>query len=405
MIKGVEHFIMKYYDIKKIANTTGIQILPANEGDCILVQLPDGESTFRMLIDCGPPQTWGNILKDLLTHFRENYISIDLLIISHIDYDHIGGAIPLFTDESLSSVIKAVWYNGLEQIIEINNDATDRIEEKDVLTYRELAANCHVHFNEIQENISVKQSQTLSQLLHDRNIPINSHFEGKSINGDIDKLVISDNIAIDILTPSKLALNILLNKFQKELNSIRMGTKIKVCQESENCFDLSLIYSDENNITNEDISFSEFSNDLIDEYANASFDDDNSITNLSSISFILEYESKKYLFLGDLNNSELLTKFNNFEDNQLFFDVIKMPHHGSKYNSMKILDFVDAEKFLISTDGSKHGHPDIECISKIIARPGLKKRYLTFNYDHQIFQKFNNDELSVKYNYKCKTDM
>lgn len=150
------------YNIEKITNALGIQMLPAYEGDCILVQLEDDNKVFRLIIDCGPPKTWNSILKDLFNYYYENDIKIDLLVITHIDFDHIGGAIHLFNDNTSASVIKEIWFNGLKQII----GTAEELPTKDNLrAYNSLLSNKGVNYNEIKDDISVKQAQSLSKLL------------------------------------------------------------------------------------------------------------------------------------------------------------------------------------------------------------------------------------------------
>ncbi len=40
-------------DIDKIINRIGVQMLPSKEIDCFFIQLPDDDSVFRMIFDCG----------------------------------------------------------------------------------------------------------------------------------------------------------------------------------------------------------------------------------------------------------------------------------------------------------------------------------------------------------------
>jgi len=55
--------------------------------------------------------------------------------------------------------------------------------------------------------------------------------------------------------------------------------------------------------------------------------------------------------------------------------------------------------FLISTDGSLHGHPDLETIARLIARPAKVKRQLIFNYANNTFEFFDRQDWMDKYNY------
>ncbi|MDB4330224.1 MBL fold metallo-hydrolase [bacterium] len=72
-------------------------------GDLIYVELPDGKN---MIVDTGKK---GKPEKFLFPYLKKNGIKkIDYLILSHMDYDHIGGAAEVLKKYP----IDVVWYNG-----------------------------------------------------------------------------------------------------------------------------------------------------------------------------------------------------------------------------------------------------------------------------------------------------
>lgn len=107
----------------------------------------------------------------------------------------------------------------------------------------------------------------------------------------------------------------------------------------------------------------------------------NDIVNSSSISFILSYQGKHALFLSD----SLPEHINKSLSDKQRFDVVKVSHHGSKHNtSMAVLDKIDCNNFIISTNGpSSYGHPHAETIVRIIhacISHGYEECHLHFNY-------------------------
>jgi hypothetical protein len=72
--------------------------------------------------------------------------------------------------------------------------------------------------------------------------------------------------------------------------------------------------------------------------------------------------------------------------------VIKLPHHGSRYNvSRALVEVVDCECWLFSTNGSIFGHPDPEAVARIVvARPGVE---LMFNYRTETTERFDTSRL------------
>ena len=117
---------------------------------------------------------------------------------------------------------------------------------------------------------------------------------------------------------------------------------------------------------------------------------DNSLTNSSSISLIIEMGSSRLLFLGDSWAEDIEEALQSLPKVTfpMIFDAIKISHHGSIHNtSPKLLEMIDAPIFLISSNGNQHAHPDIEVLQAIVDRPADFKRNLHFNYPTNASQK------------------
>lgn len=78
------------------------EFLPAFHGDCILISLVDQEGIWRnILVDGGPARTYRDIhtrnrgsrssLQGCIEGIRKKHQQINLLILTHVDDDHIGG--------------------------------------------------------------------------------------------------------------------------------------------------------------------------------------------------------------------------------------------------------------------------------------------------------------------------
>lgn len=66
-----------------------VHFLPAKAGDCILIEL---DYPSCILIDSGFRDTYEQHLKPLLLQLSSKGYHISLLIVTHIDRDHIEGA-------------------------------------------------------------------------------------------------------------------------------------------------------------------------------------------------------------------------------------------------------------------------------------------------------------------------
>ena len=71
-----------------------IGMLPAEHGDSLWIEYGDTAKPNRILIDCGTDATYREIRKRL-KKLKEKDRHFELLIITHIDGDHIAGALKL----------------------------------------------------------------------------------------------------------------------------------------------------------------------------------------------------------------------------------------------------------------------------------------------------------------------
>lgn len=128
---------------------------------------------------------------------------------------------------------------------------------------------------------------------------------------------------------------------------------------------------------------------------------DCSVTNSSSISFILEHNNKKYLFLGDaIIDDFLLRSIESVVGTNYRFAAIKLPHHGSRYNIT--LDFIErynADEYYCLTNTKKFGHPDLEVLATIICKDCHHNKII-FDYPIEKAKFLDKTEWKVKYNYE-----
>lgn len=86
-----------------------VHFLPAKAGDCFVLEFDNKDC---MLIDCGYVSTYKKELKPLLLQLRAKGCRLILLLITHIDQDHISGAIQFLQENGKQ---------GAPQIIAIEN--------------------------------------------------------------------------------------------------------------------------------------------------------------------------------------------------------------------------------------------------------------------------------------------
>lgn len=314
-----------------------IKSLPAFNGDSFLVSFSDKKGVVRnILIDGGTPRTYRRHLKPELEAILKKGQSIDLLIVTHIDDDHIGGIKELYQDTSFDrSFIKNIWFNSGILLFDFFQEGRDENREVKIIM-------------DDQTEMSVGQGVTLENALL-----IEGRWQQDLIHTGIPPFEFY-GAKITILSPGEDELKKLHKRWEIE-------TEGQVLMSGENDdFDIP-----------------------ISELIEKPFQEDKAVPNGSSIALLFEYAGVSLLLLGDAHPSVIersLRKLGYSEENMLNVDLVKVSHHSSKKNtSPALLAIIKSEYFMISTDGNRHGLPDKEAMARIIsANSGCN---LYFNYD------------------------
>ena len=250
-----------------------------------------------------------------------------------------------------------------------------------------------------EQEIGINEGMSFGVLVEEKRIPLNVITGGKAIcTGQIkNKYEIAKNVFITILGPSKNDIVELEKYWKNDMVSrnymFRVSDKIKLMKAFE--YQLERIKS---TVTYEKYKISR--NEDLEKYIGELTECDDSLVNRSSISFILEYDNRKYLFLGDsIIDKIMLDRIENEVGFQYRFTAIKLPHHGSRYNITH--DFISrytAEEYYCLTNSTKYGHPDMEVLAAVLCKDiHLKK--LVFNYPIDKAYFINKTEWKEKYKY------
>lgn len=370
-----------------------IKILPALDGNCFLVS----SDSKNILIDGGYINTYKDHLKTLLCKFNKNNFELSLVIVTHIDSDHISGIIKFIKENNESQIIpiKNIWHNSFRHI------QSDEIVDPD----RDNGEFCSGIIHEVDDNernISAKQGSSLAKLLLDGKYSWNKQFEGKAISVR-SNIEIDDNISIDVLSPDKSKLELLQKYWRRELyKSGYINT-----QNSQRFWDdafENLLAKDRPQYFRQEKSISHSGCIDMKLLAAKKFIQDTSVTNGSSISIVLNVNNKKMLFLGDSHPDIIIKSLRNlYSEDQfpIFFDAIQLSHHGCyNNNSPELLSIIRSDKYIISTNSDKYNHPDIETIACILLTPYDRERILFFNYQTELSNLLSDPKMQETYNYR-----
>ena len=375
-----------------------IKLFPAEYGDCIMLSIGK-ENQYNILIDGGLSKTYQKYIKSQIQHIKEKRQKIGLLVCTHMDNDHICGLIQVLKEMN-SDFIDNVWYNGFLQIVnsrfysQKENSFTDR----DNKILDEIISQGVV--SDAEQEIGINEGMSLGVLIEESKIPLNLVVEGRAICSELveNRYEIATNIFITVLGPAINNIIELEDHWKKEMVSrnymFRVSDKIKLTAAFEYQIErIKSIYTNE--------SFKICENEDLTKYIGDLSERDESIVNRSSISFILEYNDKKYLFLGDtVIDKAILKNIENVVGFEYRFSAIKLPHHGSRYNITH--DFISrysADEYYCLTNSIKYGHPDLEVLATILCKDSKFKK-LIFNYPINKAYFLNKEEWKEKYNYE-----
>jgi beta-lactamase superfamily II metal-dependent hydrolase len=327
-----------------------IRFLKAFNGDSIHISFLDGENKKRnILIDGGINQTYKldkgkkgkpvfGELKNTIDNVKNSNELIDLLIMTHIDDDHISGILKWFSEDvDAFKLINEVWFNSGELIAKwLNKDESENLK-----IFFSSSANLLT---------SISQGKEFGKYISEK--------------GLVKEGLILQNMALK-----------------------RFGLEFKIL--SPNKFKLKKLYKDwikEDEALLTAASVNDYSISLKDHLINDLFQEDDSCSNGSSIAFLLTMREKNLVFLGDSHPSvivEGLKLLGYSEKKPLKADILKISHHGSKGNTnIELLKHIKAKNYVISTNGLRHEHPHKQFLARLMNEN--KDCSIYFNYEERM---------------------
>ena len=323
-----------------------IKFFPAFNGDCILISFADSDGEIRnILIDGGTPATYSKTLKREYNKIEGN---IDLLVVTHIDDDHIGGIKKLFEDTQLDkSKIRKVWFNSGGLLNHFFGEDEDLARAVSIVP-NDITDMSPDQGNKLEAKLDELDGVWVKKIIK----------QGDEINVHASNLI--------VLSPNEHTLKKLNDKWETDVD-----IQVNMSGNVHDDFEVD-----------------------IEELTQRPFREDTGIPNGSSLAFLLEYDSVRGLLLGDAYPSvvaEGLESLGYSESNKLVLDFVKVSHHASKGNSSpELLNMIECDKFIVCTNGQKHGLPDKEAIARMItSQPGCT---LYFNYNEYIEELFTEND-------------
>lgn len=330
-----------------------VEMLPALHGDCLFVEYGDGERTRRLLIDGGPIGSY-EALEARLDALPLGDRRFELIVLSHVDTDHVDGLVRLFASpKPWPFSVQDVWFNGWR------------------------------HIEPATHTLGGKQGEYFSALLHRRldADQWNNAFGGESVvvpdDGELPVKKLAGGMSLTLLSPTPAKLRRMSAAWAKDIGDtidagdLDAGWELLAKQKR---------YLPGNGLLG--------STPQLDELLKKQSRPDAAAANGSSIAFLAEVgeglETKSCLFLADAHPDAVSASLRRLlkarRIDRLKVNAVKVAHHGSKGNTTEeLMSLIESPRYLISTNGDQFKHPDNEAMHRIIARSDHRVE-LVFNY-------------------------
>jgi hypothetical protein len=342
-----------------------IEMMPACSGDCFWIEYGNPQNPHKLLIDGGFADTY-KAIHQRLQSLSADQRHFELLIVTHVDRDHIGGILKLLSDPEIEVFFDDIWFNG----------------------WRHLPGSDLEDFGPIH-------GEKLTKLLDKPDLPWNEKF--KRFDKHRRACISQTGPLIQHTLPGDLKLT-LLSPGLKQLSKLRPFWEME-------CRNAGLDPSRPPPPPPEAPSgFEVFGPPDIEALANTPFEKDTTKANGSSIAVLAEFEGRRALFAGDAYSDVLLNSIQRLvgprESDRLRLDAFKLPHHGSKGNiNRDLLEKIDCKRYLFSTNSTGHQkHPDKEAVARVIKFGGPEVE-LIFNYRTKVNLIWEQRHLMERYNY------
>lgn len=343
-----------------------LDVLPAQEGDALLLALPGRGRTHHVLIDAGTPSTAPVVLERLKAIPDRR---LDLVVVTHIDSDHIAGMAKLLASPAFDLQIDDVWLNGHRHLPKPAN-------ERGVADAERLTA--------------ILTGDTAAR----KSLPWNQAFGGKVIVRDdvpassgspLPVIELPWGLRLTILSPTMKKLADLRKDWDRYVSQLHRGLPSAETEQPARVLTRGL---------------------SLQEAALRETKDDAAPPNGSSIAFLAEFGGRSLLFGADAHPDALVPALKMLAlspGKQLIVDVLKLPHHGSCANvTLDLLEAVRAEHYVVSTSGRRFQHPDEEAMARVLTRgrstPGARPT-LWFNYASDTTARWLDPQFAERHKY------
>ena len=368
-----------------------LDVRRARKGDCLLVHFGSKDQPGLIMIDGGPKSVYAPHLKPRIVGIRAarkldkaDPLPVDMLLVSHVDDDHIQGILDLTKEEIAKKKaqqprmlnVQNFWHNSFDEIIDHEPD--------------ELTASAKTHFGTAavsgQSGLPDKaKAEIVDRFEEDEHEMVDSSLkvlasiaQGFRLRLDADALGFPRNLGFD----GKLVMA------RKGAKPFTVAKKLKLTVVGPMQPELKALHEKHVKWLEDLKAKGKSPVDALAAYVDAS------VPNLSSIVLWAEADGKTMLLTGDargdkvLEGLQLVGLLAKGKDSKIEVDLLKVPHHGSANNlDNDFFERVVARHYVFSGNG-EHGNPEREALEMLFAARG--------NEDYEIHLTYPVKEIDVE---------
>lgn len=334
-----------------------VELLPAREGDCLWITYGAGNRNHHVLIDGGRKAT-GKVIKEKLSQLPVDERRLELVVVTHVDRDHIEGLLDLAEAKFHGVEIVDIWFNG------------------------------YAHLQNGYAAFGAAQGERLGDALLDQGLPWNEAFDKGRIaiepGAPVKLEPLEGGLELTLLSPTPKKLEEMRDVWEDEVRAAGMKKGL----DPEEALPKG---------------FRRMGSIDVDTLAAAAFESDHSEANGTSIALLAEFAGRRILLGADAHADVLEPSVRTLAgEGKLKLHAFKIPHHGSSHNlSRALLDLIDCNRFLLSTNGSYFNHPDATAIARILLHGGGNPE-LIFNYRSEETEAWDDASLHQRYGFAVR---
>jgi hypothetical protein len=339
-----------------------LDVRRARKGDCLLLHFGSKQQPGLVIIDGGPRDVYAPHLKPRLQQIRatrglgqDEALDVDLLMVSHVDDDHIQGILDLTKElrddraaqRPLPVRVLGFWHNSFDDVIgntpeELTAAFKSQFGAASTTGGLPDDATIDADDEELDEETIIASLKVLASIEQGFRLRSDAEFLGFALNPEFDgKLImareagealeVAPGLSFTVVGPMFPELEKLHTKHEAWLQDLKSKGKSPRA-------------------------------------ALASYVD-RSVPNLSSIVVLAEAEGRRILLTGDARGDKILKGLELVGSlragGKMHVDLLKVPHHGSANNlDHDFFERITADHYVFSGDG-EHGNPEREALQML----------------------------------------